>query len=370
MDIVTDQKIPENPVDWDYIIRTIKQGKCIIVMGPGLARTTAKQRFLTSFVESLDIDKNERITSFYAHEELFLFPNAQQKTRIVVDMEEFYEKDFFRTPYEILSQLPVKLFINASPDHFLARVMEASHPAKGMFHKGDPQRDFDAPSVEQPLIYNLVGDIYHEESLLLTHDDLFEFIEAVLANQKLPQVIKDELFSARSLIFLGLSFDKWYVQLLLRLLKVHDPNTKFTTYSTFGTYNEETLSICTQQFRIEFIDHGVDAFLDELEQRCDLEGGILLDRGAMQEERMERNLEKQAEVKNLIREDELEEALNEMETEFRERKDQDKLDELLALQGRRAGLDNEEAFGHTDPEARKRERNAIRLAAIKLANHI
>jgi hypothetical protein len=215
---------------------------------------------------------NPLVASYYENDELFLFPDAIAKSRVYYQLKAFYQQDFQRELYGQVARLPLKLFINASPDRFLANTLGEGKHHFAYFHKTDPQDNVPKPDLEKPLVYNLLGALEEEEeSLLMTHDDLYEFLEAMLARQRLPRKLTDEIFAARSLIFLGFRFDKWYVQLLLRLLKVHDVRSRFARYATEQRFNADTLSICEEQFKIEFIGQDIDGFLAELYQRCEAE---------------------------------------------------------------------------------------------------
>ena len=263
-------------IDWDFILDTIREKKCIILLGPEVARTPEGASFRDAFLETLDIPNNKHILTYYENDDFFLFNDARSKSRIHYSMKSFYqEQKVDRTPYRILARLPLRLYINASPDRFLNSEMGQDIPhIFDFFHKTAARPETSPPSDEIPVVYNMTGVLEEEESLILTHDDLYDYLEGVLATRKLPQNLLNELCSSRSLIFLGFSFEKWYVQLMLRLLRVHDDRSKFVRYATHEKFKPETISLCKDQFKMEFVGDNIFEFLKSLEQKCE-ERGLL-----------------------------------------------------------------------------------------------
>lgn len=259
--------------DWDFILDTLKEGRCVFLLGPGMARLEAgKKPFFSSFVTSLDVANNPRIASYYERDEFFLFahPQRQNKSPVFYKLKQFYQDNaYWRKPYELLAALPFRLLINAGPDQFLAEVMQQEPVRKhtlAYFDRSQAQLKLPEFDKELPLIYNIMGRLEEEESLVLSHEDLFAYLEAALARDELPKGLMSELYDARSFIFLGFNFDQWYVQLLLRLLRLHSGHG--LRYATEQKFNADTLSICKDQFHIEFVGEDVIGFLQNLHQEA------------------------------------------------------------------------------------------------------
>src|SRR6185503_4126776 len=83
------------------------------------------------------------------------------------------------------------------------------------YHKNNAAKVIATPSKENPLIYNLLGDLEVEESLILSHKDLFDYFMSLFGNFKLPDALQTSIVAAKHIIFLGFKFEKWYAQLLL-----------------------------------------------------------------------------------------------------------------------------------------------------------
>jgi hypothetical protein len=259
--------------DWDFILNTLEEGRCVFLLGPGMARLEAdKKPFFSSFVQSLDVANNPRIASYYERDEFFLFahPPRQNKSPVFYKLKQFYkEKPYWREPYRLLAELPFRLLINTGPDSFLSEVMEEEpvrNHATAHFDRSQAQLQLPEFDKGLPLIYNIMGKLEEEESLVLSHEDLFAYLEAALARDELPKGLMSELYDARSFVFLGFNFEQWYVQLLLRLLRLHSSHG--LRYATEQKFNADTLSICEEQFHIEFVGEDVIGFLQNLHQQA------------------------------------------------------------------------------------------------------
>ena len=267
-------------IDWDFIIDTIRESKCIIFLGADFPQLTNYKSFREASIDYLKVDENPDISAYYKNDELFLFKDKQAKIRTIYKLKKFYREHQINSKnYQYIAQLPIKLFINAGPDDFLPSVMKQMEYSYHFeyFNKHFAGTHIPEPKVHFPLIYNLVGSFDNDDSLLLTHDDLFSYLAATFSGQKLPHNLMSEVYQTRSFIFLGVDFDKWYVQLMMRLLKIHDENHTYVRYATKEKFNKDTTSICIDQFQIEFVNQNISEFVEELFHRCKTEN-LLRDR--------------------------------------------------------------------------------------------
>ncbi len=90
----------------------------------------------------------------------------------------------------------------------------------------------------------------------------------------MPEAYKNHLRQARNFIFIGLQFDKWYMQLLLRILYLHNDKAEFMRYAASEGIADEVKTLCLEQFNINFISKDIPEFVDELHRHCE-EAGLL-----------------------------------------------------------------------------------------------
>lgn len=267
--------LTQTSIDWDFILSTIRDQKCVIILGPEMARTDANISFRNAFADSLHIEENPLVASYYQDEGFYLFTSSPAKTKVYYRLKNFYQNQpLNKTPYEQLARLPLKLILNAGHDRFLSNAMRQLDIPHSFdyFDKSQAREELPPLRTDYPLVYNLLGSLEEEESLVLTHDDLYQLVFSILSRQQLPQGLLSEMLKAHSLIFLGVNFDKWYVQLLLRLLKVNDSGNRHVRYSTNQKFAANTLTIFQEEFKIEFINDQIPSFINELFERCNQQG--------------------------------------------------------------------------------------------------
>ncbi|MEL7163030.1 MAG: SIR2 family protein, partial [Bacteroidota bacterium] len=126
------------------------------------------------------------------------------------------------------------------------------------------------PSKELPLIYNLLGSVADEESLLMTHNDLYDYFKSIFSRKSMPDKLKLALKNREinCFIFLGVPFEKWYMQLLLRELEIHRGQEDFIRYAANASLDTEIKSFCTEQFTIQFVENDSVHFVDTLYEHC------------------------------------------------------------------------------------------------------
>jgi len=234
----------KNPV-LDLIIDNINKQKCLLFLGPNLLFEDGKSinaHLNTKLAEIFPYD-----VTHYKGEEFLIFHKDDDRDLIKTQMQGPI-KDFFEPLppnkiYQEIAEIPFKLVINTSLD----RTLNKAFDQKGIsydyefYHKNAVRK---LPDDNVTLIYNIFGDYEDAESMILSHTDLFEYLEAIF--NKGPR-LKESLPEAPMILFLGFSFEKWYFQLLLWYVMKFRAVRK----STKITENDIKL-ICEKEFDIRF----------------------------------------------------------------------------------------------------------------------
>lgn len=251
-------------LDFGFITHTIQKERCILLLGPDVARTTGNHLMSEKLLERLNIGYNSNIVDYYRRDGLFAFPSGVARTRICYEVEDFYKQQFNVNLYQKLAQIPFHLMLSVSPDTYLLQVFNNQKlPVDFRYyvHTENP-KETQRPTSQKPLLYNLFGKTDRYESLILSHNDLYNFLFAILGDHKLPLELRNSLDNIDNFIFLGFRFDKWYVQILLRLLNLHLEN--FDRYAVGNSDSEDVLRFHKQQFNITFIQNDVEEFVEKL----------------------------------------------------------------------------------------------------------
>jgi hypothetical protein len=140
-------------------------------------------------------------------------------------------------PLHILAQLPLKVYLTTSPHTFLEMALKAAgkEPQPRVYCWCEKlgvapppklnkylRRDVES-SLEQPLVFHLHGIDTFPESLVLSEDDFFEFLDNVTQDLKhptnrlggIPDAVLEALASS-SLVLLGYNLYDWDFRVALR----------------------------------------------------------------------------------------------------------------------------------------------------------
>jgi TIR domain/SIR2-like domain len=266
------------PINWKFIVRQIEKQKCILFLGPELFRTKDNARSRQEeFFENLAIKNPQKILS-YNHDGFFLFSSPEEKTRLFKEINDFFEERNDEDIVQKIAEIPFHVVVSINPDISLKRFfVKNNYPHVFEFFDKKIKKDIaETPSIKKPLIYNLFGSVTNLDTLILSHDDLFEYFRALMGNNVLPQELRTALESATNYIFLGFQFDKWYIQLILSLLKLNDKQYNFIRYASANTISNDTKSLCINHYRIQFIGADNNVFINTLHDKCK-EAGLLRD---------------------------------------------------------------------------------------------
>lgn len=257
------------PIDWDYLLDTIRDEECLLILGRDAFADAGGRSAYTRLLEALDLPNNRYIRRYYPDEDFFLFDHKSYRTQFCHQIKQFYRGE---RPGEIpglLAEIPFHVYLTLTPDLLLRQAFQERDFAfqHGFYKKNTDPQPIRPPSAENPLIYHLFGCVENEESLVLSHDDLYDYFKSIFARRSMPGELKDELREVRNLIFLGVPFDKWYMQILLREFELHNQQYAFTRFAANQSLSDDVCTLCMEQFQIQFIDNNIPDFVRELHRR-------------------------------------------------------------------------------------------------------
>lgn len=271
-----------SPIDWKAIIGKIRKEKCILILGPGAYFSKSGALLHQLLLDEIDVPNNSRILKYYEDDNFFLFNKGGGRAFTCERIEEFYSNQLPDDSINKLVQIPFHVILSVTPDKLLPIAFEEQGFSFQFDHykKMHEPSAIEMPSKELPLIYNLFGCVEEEESLILTHNDLYDYFKSIFARKSLPGKLKNALQrkEINTFLFLGIPFDKWYMQLILRELEIHKMHDQFIRYAANTTLSQEVKTFASEQFTIQFIDKNIKDFIDALFIHCqDL--GFLREKG-------------------------------------------------------------------------------------------
>lgn len=268
-----------NEVDWDDILESLQEQKCLLFFGEGLYEAPDGNGLNPALRHWLDSDNpNHPQIHVYNTDGFFLFKKGRLK--VISSIRKFYNQKFPETEkvFQKIAQLPLPAIFSLMPDNLLARTfnemgLECQRDFYIPYKKASDF--FEAPTIGNPLIYNLLGNLENPNSLLLTHQNFFDYLNSIFIGNSMNVELKEWLDNFDRYIFLGLPYEKWYFQLLLRVLSLISPKLKDIEPIALKEFENPNLQkIYTEEFKIDFYDSSAKAFIEELFRRCEQAGTL------------------------------------------------------------------------------------------------
>ena len=219
------------------LARQIDQGECVLVLGPGVSTDTSDSIEVPLHVKLAREWANSRLrreerkdlnTDDLRYVAQVLLNRKKRGIYLLQDDVVDYYKQFSGKTTEFhrsIAALPFRLCITTSPDDFLYEALRGAgkFPVRDFYNFRGPQRDDPPePTATSPLVYHLYGYPKDPRSLVITENDLIDFLINIIKGQPpLPKSITSQLKeSERSCLFVDLGFKNWYLRVLMRSLEL------------------------------------------------------------------------------------------------------------------------------------------------------
>lgn len=350
--------------DWDLVLEKIRDDQCLLVLGPEVFCAPDSRPYQELLFEFLNRPENRHHSRHYPGEDFFFFDESHKRTHTCHAIKKFYKDVSPPAHLRLLAEVPFHVVLTVTPDKLLNFAFDEAGLAyqAGFYKKNKDPQVIKPPTKQNPLLYNVFGCIESEESLVLTHNDLYDYFKSIFARKSMPQLLKDQLQEVKYILFLGVPFDKWYMQLLLRELEIHRQEYDFIRHAVNQTLTDEIRTLCVEQFKINFIsENQIINFIAELSGRCrDAKPPLIRQAGAT-----ERSIGDK--VRQLVAAGNAEAAINLLEdaTEGTELQD-----EVAQLAGRYRMFQRRANSGLLRPEEQEVQQNNIFDSILKLANQL
>lgn len=265
-------------IDWDVLMPAIKRRRCVLFLGPDAypfdASQTVEQAMWAKTTQNAAI-----VRKFYADDGLVLLQQPKHKLKFLESMEHFYtntETNWSLTSLQLqkLIHIPFFAIINLTFDHLLKKNFDDAQldciEKHYIFRPSSSEKVIKELPLDshKPLILNLLGSFTSSDNLVLTHKDLFLFI-TTLFNDK-ETWLKELLHEADCFLFIGVPFEKWYMQLLLQILsertKSHE---EVERYALPENKVVKMADLYTHELKIQFVEATQQTVIDELYTFCE-----------------------------------------------------------------------------------------------------
>ena len=254
-------------INWDILLHELESGKCVLCVGPDVFSMTDEARLENKLADTLRQKQKSDNLGIHVYEDgWFHYLKERDELATWFIIKQFYERQLPSDAdalFQNIAALPFHLILNFTPDYRLREAFVSSgKPFEfDCLNKTEncKKADFE-PTHAKPLVFNMLGEIREKESLIMTYDDLFGYMEAIFDKKRLPKNVKDKLEQATHFIFLGMPLDKWYFHLFMRVLNMHKDTTKTKRFAATYSVNGANATLCEEQYTLTFVQEDVSAF--------------------------------------------------------------------------------------------------------------
>jgi hypothetical protein len=289
-------------VVWNSLVSSLQSGRCVLVLGSdivadpleGERSTTAEPRsvrdaFCDYLAQQLEEERQsigERVLFAIAqqYEDLPAFASVSLKN---IAAHFFRNSAFGPGPlYRKLARCPFSLILTTCHDALFAEALSAEHksPSRYWYHyRGEPRDNRELESTlspETPAIYHLFGTFNEPNSLVLTENDLLDFINNFISCRPgLPNSLR-VLLRHNTFLFVGFGIRHWYIRVLLKiLLRTLNHSGASVALESLASLDarerDQTVLFYKRGARVEVVDTEADNFVQELLNRFGQSGGYL-----------------------------------------------------------------------------------------------
>jgi hypothetical protein len=293
------------PWQWNYLETSLRHGRCVLVLGPELAIETPGaadgsvptgtdtrgmlSRHLASHLEQAG--HQVPTTNLAAVAQIYEDANEFGNAALHSEAASFYSSLTLRPSplHSALAALPFQLVVTTCHDQLFTEALRqlpkpGKQPMIYRYHfRGDTRENPElAPtiSVDTPAVFHLFGDPEEPNSLVLSENDLLDFLISVASGRPpLPDSLRRVMArQGQSLLFLGFGIRHWYLRVLLkvlvRALGLPQPFTLEPWSSLAEPERKQTVLFYQRGTRVEVLDATADIFVHELTSRLAARGGL------------------------------------------------------------------------------------------------
>lgn len=258
-----------------YVLSALRDEKCILCLGPdfysdpepgGMRFEQKLATHLVSEAEVLDIR---------VYDDGWFHALRDDESLAYESVREFYRRhpeSGTRAVLKELAQLPFHLILSFTPDYHLREAFkESGIPADFVaYNRQNPLMLSVKPTAKRPLIINLLGELDQRNSLVLTNADYYDFLKSIFEKKYLPEILRNQIADANFILFLGMAFDKWYVQLFTQLVSELDAlkKTGAKKIASAAYLDSKTRINIGEQFKLLFSIEQIEPFINALYHAC------------------------------------------------------------------------------------------------------
>lgn len=294
--------LPER--QWEYLLDRLEKEDTILFIGPGLLphpKAGTVEDALFEYLQAKSAEEQEPFIEKFYRDDKFFMLNERDKDESLWNFMSYY-RDFFeenaadladaKRVLSQLVQLPFSTIINLCPDTLIEAAYGDQFPFHtDLYNKKKKPNPYIPGRKENPLVYYMRGNMTADESMIISHNDLFDYLESIYEAKSMQPEFKTVLKSAKYYIFLGLPLESWYMQMLLRLFDFHLLKPRILALKRFATQDLSKRTVYEDLYKVNFHENTGAEFIQQLYDRCKVRDMLIAPTGNAVQANFEREAE-------------------------------------------------------------------------------
>jgi|GEM_PF-5605211 len=251
------------------LLNALKNQKCVLVLGHDALQLPSEKKYYQEVLQKVAATFEED-TSYKKDEEfMYVAPTVEKQVYEYIAKE--YQKLPAPTMYDKLAAIPFFMLLNTSPDVYLKNSFESKKPDGFQFVYDYYQAQVNPTPVpktnnDAPLLYNLFGTVELPTTLVFSYNKLFGYMDSLIGQKyKLHASMTAQIADAESIVFVGLPFNRIYLNMIFWLLGLQ--SMQYKKFAS-GVHYPETSEFVKKQFTVSFVNENIAEFIEELYEEC------------------------------------------------------------------------------------------------------
>jgi hypothetical protein len=267
---------------WEYLLDRLNKEETLLFVGPGILPFPGYDSLEDALCQYLQDKSAEEMAPFvdkFYRDDKFFMLNDRDKNESLWNFMSYY-RDFFkehkeelaeaRSVLRKLAEIPFSTIVTLIPNTLIEEAFGEDFAFHADFYnkKKKPQAYVPGRKTD-PLIYYLRGKMTVDESMVISHNDLFDYLESIYEAKSMDADFKNLLKNSKYYIFLGLPLESWYMQLLIRVFDFHVDTPRILALKKFPEKFQDQKTVYEDLYKLKFYDSKSLDFIDQLHQHCE-----------------------------------------------------------------------------------------------------
>ena len=262
------------------IAEVVKQGKCILFLGPGALQFNANgvlSTFNESLAAQLCIKLNSPSGIYYdealkkdlryivqRYEALPGYVNGEIGAKAVSHFQNVQPRILDR-PFQDLKMMNFKLIINTNADDSFSSVVNTTNNSlcgnDYYDFSNDPENQHPDLSKFEKVEYNIFGSLKYPHSILFTEADYVRFSKNILQKTPpLPLRVINYFDDSQYYLFLVFQFSAWHLKILMEALSIVKKDERSVSVYIDKPLSHHEFEYYDKEFKFHFLDYDVSEF--------------------------------------------------------------------------------------------------------------